>query len=125
MGDTRKRKISLCLLSPNPLKQSSCIDPNRKVNPFNENRLPKLKLNYHEHKEEDFLLKEINSILNKPIISLPPITKKSGSSDPFQKITEKCPKRLKTNPMVSDEEFQRIESVLSTSASSDSSSFSA
>ncbi|CAG9328571.1 unnamed protein product [Blepharisma stoltei] len=123
MGDSRKKKPLQTILFPKPTHIDASVGSYTKRNPFYEARLPPLKTYAHDNQEEDSLLKELNTILSKPSISLPPLGKKTPSPGFVQKHQIERPPSLKINPIVHDEKFQELNSSLSTCGSSENSSF--
>lgn len=124
MGDSRKKKCLQAILSPKPTHVNASIGLYAKRNPFSEARFPPLKSFANESQDEDFLQLELNSILSKPTISLPPLRKKTPSPGFVQRHQfERPPTRLKMNPMILDEKFQESNSSMSTCGSSENSSF--
>lgn len=109
MNETFKKKYCPALVSPIPRRSGQLPSTTSKKNPFTE--LPPIKTPGHQ--EEDLVVKELRLILTKPSITLPPIQKSTPSPNNFHK-PDQHPSRQKLNPVINDEIFITLNSLLST-----------
>ena len=109
MNETFRKRYCAALVSPVPRRSCQLASTACKKNPFT--KLPPIKT--PGHIEEDLVVKELRLILAKPSIVLPPMNKSTPSPNNFHKL-DLHPTRQKLNPLVNDEIFIELNSLLNT-----------